>query len=82
MDGLDAAQSLGFTMPSPAYLTGMLLFSLIGFAAYRYGKSMGYGRTRWIGLVLMLFPYVVSDTFAMYLVGLALCGALWWFHQQ
>ena len=82
MDSLDTAQALGFTLPSPPYLIGVLLYSLIGFAAYRYGKSMGYVRTRWIGVALMLYPYVVSDTLAMYLVGLTLCGALWWFRQQ
>ena len=82
MDSLNTAESLGFSLPSPAYLAGAILFSLIGFAAYRYGKSMSYPRTRWIGVALMLFPYAVSQTWLMYLVGLGLCAALYWFHQQ
>ncbi|MEW5904294.1 MAG: hypothetical protein AB1722_08140 [Pseudomonadota bacterium] len=39
MDELQTMQSMGLTLPSPAYLFGMLLFSVIGFAAYRYGKK-------------------------------------------
>lgn len=34
---------------------------------------------RWIGLALMLYPYAVSDTRLLYLVGAALCGTIYWF---
>jgi len=34
MDQLKALQSLGFELPSPAYLFGLLLFGLLGMAAW------------------------------------------------
>ena len=77
MDPLTTAQGLGFSLPSPAYLVGALLFGLIGFGAYRFGKHTGRPTTRWIGLALMLYPYAVSDTRLLYVVGAALCGWIW-----
>jgi hypothetical protein len=81
MDDLQTLQTLGFTLPTPAYLIGMLLFSLIGFAAFRYGGKRSNPPVRWIGLALMLYPYVVSDTLLLYVVGAALCGAIYWFRH-
>ena len=81
MDNLNDLQSLGFTMPSPAYLIGVILFSFIGIAAYMYGKSTARPPLRWVGVALMLYPYVVSETWLMYLVGVGLCGALYWYRN-
>jgi hypothetical protein len=39
MDELNELQSLGFSLPSPAYILGVILFSCIGFVAYRSGKK-------------------------------------------
>ena len=77
MDELKTLESLGFTMPTPAYLTGAILFSIVGFAAYRYGKKASRGTTKWIGIALMLYPYAVSATWLMYAVGAALCIGLY-----
>ena len=79
MDNLQALQSLGLTLPSPAYFIGTLLFSIIGYAAYRYGKKASLRNPKWIGIAMMLYPYAVSDTRLMYLVGVALCVALYAF---
>jgi len=77
MDSLDALQSLGITLPSPAYIFGAVVFGLIGIAAYRYGKKTGRPRSKWLGVVLMLYPYVIPQTWLLYLVGVALCVGLW-----
>lgn len=77
-DTLSALQSLGFTLPSPAYLLGAFVFGLIGFAAYRIGKSREAPWTRWLGVTLMFYPYAVSNTQLMYTVGAALCLALYY----
>ena len=74
MDDLNTLGSLGLHWPSPAYLFGMLLFSLLGFAAYRYGKKAEKPRTRWLGVVLMFYPYAVTGTAWLYVVGLGLCA--------
>ena len=72
MDELAALQSLGFQLPGPAYLVGALLFGVLGFVAYRQGKRKGKPRTRWLGLALMLYPYLVSSTWVLYAAGAAL----------
>jgi hypothetical protein len=46
--------------------------------AYSRGKRLGRPRTRWLGLALMLYPYLVSNTWVLYAAGLALCAGIWW----
>jgi hypothetical protein len=77
MDELTTIQSLGFTLPSGAYLIGAVLFGIIGFAAYRYGKKLSLQSAKWIGIVLMLYPYVISETWLLYVVGCGLCIGLY-----
>ena len=77
LDTIATLQSLGFELPSPAYIAGVCLFSLLGWIAYRRGKRIGQPRTRWMGLVLMLYPYAVSATWLLYLVGFALCAGIY-----
>jgi hypothetical protein len=78
MDELHAVESLGFTLPTPAYLAGAILFGFVGFAAYRYGKNASRPNAKWIGIALMVYPYAVSETWLMYAVGLGLCTGLYW----
>ena len=76
-DGLDTLGALGFTWPSPAYIVGAILFGVLGLAAWYRGKHVDKPRTRWLGLALMLYPYVVWQTWLLYLVGTVLCAAIW-----
>lgn len=77
MDDLQTMQSMGLTLPTPAYFFGMLMFSVLGFAAYRYGKKAERPIPKWLGVALMLYPYLVSDTLLLYLAGFALCAAVY-----
>ena len=77
MDELNSLASLGLTMPTPAYLIGAILFGLIGFAAYRYGKRMSRNKVKWIGVTLMIYPYAISGTEMLYVVGAGLCLGLY-----
>ena len=77
MDDLNTLKSLGISLPSGAYLIGSILFSLIGYAAYRYGKKTSASTTRWLGMAIMLYPYVISTTWELYAVGTALCVGLY-----
>ena len=77
MDELNALSGLGLELPSPSYLIGAIVFGLIGFAAYRYGKRMSRDRVKWIGVALMLYPYAVSETVMLYVIGVALCVAMY-----
>jgi hypothetical protein len=81
LDDLNAITSLGLTLPSPAYLFGLLLFGLIGLAAYRYGNKAALAKPKWIGVALMLYPYAVTRTWLLYGIGFALCGALYLYRK-
>jgi hypothetical protein len=72
-DNLAALDALGFTLPSTAYLIGALLFGVVGYVAYRYGKKMSLPATKWIGIALMLYPSAISVTWLLYVVGAGLC---------
>jgi hypothetical protein len=74
---LETVETLGFTLPTPAYLVGAVLFGLIGIAAFRLGRKQGRTRAIWIGVALMLYPYLVSQTWLLYAVGSLLCAGLW-----
>lgn len=75
--GIEAFETLGFTWPSPAYILGAVVFGCLGIAAYYYGKRRARPRTRWLGVALMLYPYVVGQTWLLYVVGVALCIGIW-----
>lgn len=82
MDELGALASLGFTLPSPAYLFGALVFGVAGYAAYRYGKKTAQPAVKWAGVVLMLYPYTISSTWLLYLVGITLCAGIVFFSRH
>jgi len=77
MDTTQALESFGLTLPTPAYIAGALLFGLLGLAAYRYGKRTERSRSKWLGVALMLYPYVVPQTWLMYVIGVALCAGVY-----
>lgn len=82
MDELKALESLGFTLPTPAHIFGAILFGIIGIAAYRYGSKSSIAPARWLGIALMLYPYAVSETWLLYVVGTALCAAVLFFSRR
>ena len=70
-------RAFGIDIPTPLYIAGVLLFSLVGLAAWRHGKKAAKPRSKWLGLALMLYPYATPQTWLMYLVGSALCVGLY-----
>ncbi|WP_428423079.1 hypothetical protein [Methylibium sp.] len=77
MDTLSSLQSLGLELPGPAYLFGAIVFGLIGLAAFRSGRKSGHRTRLWLGVALMAYPYAVSATWLLYIVGLALCAGIY-----
>ena len=70
-------------LPTPAYIFGAIVFGIIGFVAYRFGKKTQRSKTKWLGVVLMFYPYVTgNDTRLLYLVGLVLCVALYYYWNE
>ena len=77
MNELNALAGLGLELPSPAYLLGCLIFSVIGYIAFRRGRKLDRSALTWGGLALMLYPYGVSSTTQLWALGIALCGWLY-----
>jgi MFS family permease len=81
MNDLQVLESLGFTLPTPTYIAGAIVFGILGYAAWRYGRKTARPIPKWLGVALMLYPYVVSDTRLLYLVGTALCAAVYIYRE-
>ena len=66
-------------MDSGASLMWGLLFSSIGFAYFIYGKKQKRGMPFASGVGLMLFPFFVSNSYLMVLIGAVLLGLPYFF---
>lgn len=68
-------------MPEPSVLFAGILFSAIGFAAFLYGKKQAKWKPMMIGVTLVLITYAIPDTTLLYLAGVSLCAALFYFRD-
>ena len=64
-----------------AKIAAYIIFGAIGFVAFMYGKKNSSWRPMVLGLVLMLYPYVVSSTAALYVVGIILTALLYFWRD-
>ena len=53
----------------------------MGMIAFRHGRRSSRPATLGLGVVLMFYPYFISNTVALYLVGAALCAGIWFDHR-
>lgn len=67
--------------PSPESLFAAILFGAIGMGAFVHGKRTGHGKPMIIGIVLMIYPYFVSEGWLVFLIGVALCFLLHLFRE-
>lgn len=66
-------------MPTPESLFAIILFGAIGMAAFVYGKRTGKLRPTALGIALIVYPYFVSETWLVWLIGgLLTAGAVFW----
>jgi hypothetical protein len=77
MNELKQLESLGLVLPSPAYIVGAILFGIIGWVAFRRGKRTSVSLLTWTGVALMLYPYGVSETWMLWVVGIGLSGLVY-----
>jgi len=61
----------------PAWVLISLFLSSVGFVAFMYGKRRSRFVHLTLGLVLMIFPYFVTNLVALSVFGGALLLALW-----
>jgi hypothetical protein len=77
MNELASLGSLGLALPSPAYIVGSVLFGIVGYVAYRRGRKVARSELTWAGVVMMVYPYAVSQTWLLWVAGVVLCGWLY-----
>ena len=58
-----------------------MIFSGIGFVAFMYGKKNAFWRPMMIGAALMAYSYFLSETLVIYLIGIALTAALYFWRE-
>ncbi|MEY3480909.1 MAG: hypothetical protein RIQ71_1684 [Verrucomicrobiota bacterium] len=64
-------------MPDPSTLFIIIVFSAVGLAAFRHGKSESNMVCLVLGIVLMVYSYFVEGLTLNLLVGAALSAAVW-----
>lgn len=77
MNELASLASLGFELPSPAYIVGAIFFGIVGYVAFRGGRKAARPELTWAGAALMAYPYAVSQTWLLWLLGVVLCAWLY-----
>lgn len=77
MNDLKNLELLGLALPTPAYLVGAMLFGTIGYLAFRRGRKTSRAALTWGGVALMIYPYAISQTWLLWVVGSAVCGWLY-----
>ena len=66
---------------SPAGMIAGFLFATIGFVAFVYGKKNTRFQPMIIGIILMVYPYFVSNTLVLCLMGIVLTVFLFVFRE-
>lgn len=79
MEELKALESMGLVLPSAWYFVGAILFGIAGYVFYRRGKATKQRGLLWTGVALMLYPYAVSETWSLWVIGSVLSG---WAYSQ
>ena len=64
-------------MPDPSTLFVIIVFSAVGFAAFRHGKREGNVLCLLLGIALMVYPYFVEGFVLNTSIGAALSAAVW-----
>jgi len=58
------------------------IFSTLGIGAFAYGKKLDLWQPRAIGVVLMIYPYVVGNLWLLWGIGTGLLVLLYYFHSE
>ena len=63
---------MDLTLPTPSYILGAIIFGIVGYVVFRHGRKSSRLAMTLCGIALMLYPYAVSQTWVLWVEGLAL----------
>jgi hypothetical protein len=69
-------------MLQPINLVAYLIFGVVGFCAFNYGRKLQLWKPIAIGLALMLYGIFSSSPWWQWGGGTALCILLWFHHDE
>ncbi len=78
----NSADEKGSDSAFPYKLAASFFFGLIGFSVFLYGKKTSALAPLLIGLVLMIYPYFVTNLLLQCGIGIALIMALFFAHRH
>jgi len=63
------------------YWIANIIFGIIGWYAFMYGWKQKSIRPSLIGIVMMIYPYFVTNTYWAFAIGIALTAALYYWRE-
>jgi hypothetical protein len=72
---------MGISLDPYNILAGFI-FGTLGWGASRYGKRLELWQPRVIGITLMIYPYLFTNNWLLFGIGVSLLVLLWFYHDQ
>jgi hypothetical protein len=67
---------------NPYNILAGFMFGTIGWGAFMYGKRLDLWQPRAIGLALMVYPYLISNSWLLWGTGVGLLVLLGFYHRE
>jgi hypothetical protein len=77
-----APDPAGFFNFNPYNILAGLIFGTVGWGAFSYGKRLDLWQPRAIGVAMMVYPYLFSNAWLLWGVGVGLMVLLWFYHHE
>ncbi len=66
----------------PYNLLAGFIFGTIGWGAFSYGRKLDLWQPKLIGVSLMVYPYLFTNAWLLWGIGISLLITLWFYHDQ